>query len=55
MTRTLSVAGNVPELGVTVNQGAAAAEGETPAVNVGEPELAFTEIVCADGSVADPD
>jgi len=55
LTRTLSVAGNVPKLGVTVNQGAAPAEGEIPAVNVGDPELAFTETVCAAGSVAAPD
>jgi len=51
-TRTLSVAGSVPLDGLTVNHGVL--DGVTAAVNAGAPELAFTVIVCAAGSVAAP-
>ena len=47
--------GRLAELVLTVSHGAAAAEGETVAVNAGVPELALTEIVCDDGKVGAPD
>jgi hypothetical protein len=52
-TRTLIVPGNVPLLGLAVNQNVF--NGKTAVVYVGEPELAFTETVCAAGSAVVPD
>ena len=54
-TYTLRVAGSVAELELIVSQGAAAAEGETVAVNAGVPVLAFTETDCSDGKEGAPD